>query len=491
MESIRDISPPGDAAAAQAQNAQNAQNANVVLFEGFTPLQLKAIDGTQHGGIPAPVVPPKPGDLPKPPGPLPGVADGDLKEHPKSGGEITYDKAGNVTDWTTKDHKTTFHYSYHDTTQQRAALLGFSGQKLYQDKNGTYFQYQKDAHGNDQPVAKFVTKGLSANTFGDLRGITNPDSHIERALDAQGNADIESVDIKKSLTLRQTLDMVTDNHGHVWKRIEAGKPMHEFVMGPHHHIKDTHIKAKDSQLLPSDSDVTLKNYVLFNNAGHELDSIKPATDVQQRSLGDCYFEGPTAAVANSDPARIKQMIVDNKDGTFTVKFPLSDPTFAGSKAFDKRPTLDVTVEAPTKAEMKAFNSPYAKSDKIGFWASVMEKAHRYATGRITEDGGGFGADGLQMLTGVRRFEYLYKPGSTDSKGATPYNKGFVGGPKEFLDGVGKPDWKGDLTKAIKEGDAIVAKTTNCRRPVGACRRHTRGQTVSHFRFAHLLGRRPR
>jgi len=44
-------------------------------------------------------------------------------------------------------------------------------------------------------------------------------------------------------------------------------------------------------------------------------------DVNQGYLGDCYFIASLAALAQRNPAAIKQGIKDNGDGTYTVKFP--------------------------------------------------------------------------------------------------------------------------------------------------------------------------
>lgn len=80
--------------------------------------------------------------------------------------------------------------------------------------------------------------------------------------------------------------------------------------------------------------------------------------IQQGIMGDCYFVASVAAVARTSPETIKQMIVDHKNGTYTVTFP-------GNK------DEPVTVTAPTEAERGLFNG----SSEHGIWASVLEKAY--------------------------------------------------------------------------------------------------------------------
>ncbi len=80
--------------------------------------------------------------------------------------------------------------------------------------------------------------------------------------------------------------------------------------------------------------------------------------VQQGTLGDCYFLSSLAAVACMTPDTIKNMITENKDGTYTVTFP-------GAKS------EPVTVSAPTEAERGLYNG----ASENGIWGSVMEKAY--------------------------------------------------------------------------------------------------------------------
>ena len=62
------------------------------------------------------------------------------------------------------------------------------------------------------------------------------------------------------------------------------------------------------------------------------------TDVVQSGLADCYFMGSVAAVAKTNPDAIRDMITDNRDGTYTVHFggELGDVTVDDDLLVDKR-----------------------------------------------------------------------------------------------------------------------------------------------------------
>ena len=66
------------------------------------------------------------------------------------------------------------------------------------------------------------------------------------------------------------------------------------------------------------------NYELFSARGPV-----PA-DVAQGNLGDCYFLATLASLAQNQPDKIKGMIRDNGDGTFSVRF------YAKKSIFHKR-----------------------------------------------------------------------------------------------------------------------------------------------------------
>ena len=139
------------------------------------------------------------------------------------------------------------------------------------------------------------------------------------------------------------------------------------------------------------------NRALFADEKNPLNSIK-MEDVRQAFNPNCYFYGAVGALLASDPEKIKDMIKDNKDGTYTVKFPGKDPEI---------------VKAPSDAELLL----YPKPGKDGVWMSVLEKAYgqycmkhdqvfRKIMGKPDTpipqehtDGPGLFDEGLKILTG--------------------------------------------------------------------------------------------
>ena len=98
---------------------------------------------------------------------------------------------------------------------------------------------------------------------------------------------------------------------------------------------------------------------LFSEAGPIAD------DITQGNVGDCYYLASLAAIAETDPSRIRQSVVDLGDGTFAVQF-----VKGGSKVY-------VRVDA----DLPSWNSSslvYAKLGKQGsLWVPIMEKAYAY------------------------------------------------------------------------------------------------------------------
>ncbi|MFN4152341.1 MAG: C2 family cysteine protease, partial [Candidatus Sericytochromatia bacterium] len=86
-------------------------------------------------------------------------------------------------------------------------------------------------------------------------------------------------------------------------------------------------------------------------------------DLQQGQNGNCYFLAALTSIAYNDPQKVLDMIKDNKDGTFTVKFPLKS----------------ITVKSPTDTELGL----YAKGKT---WVPIIEKAYaEYRNGILDFD----------------------------------------------------------------------------------------------------------
>ena len=77
--------------------------------------------------------------------------------------------------------------------------------------------------------------------------------------------------------------------------------------------------------------------------------------IQQGSIGDCYFLAALGSAVAQDPEAVKNMVVREDDGTYTVTFP------NGQSA---------NVAAPTLAEM----ATYGNSGADGMWVTLFERA---------------------------------------------------------------------------------------------------------------------
>jgi Ca2+-binding RTX toxin-like protein len=98
------------------------------------------------------------------------------------------------------------------------------------------------------------------------------------------------------------------------------------------------------------------------------------TDVDQGSLGDCYFVGALAAIALKSPTAIENLFVDNGDGTFAVRF------------FNKKTPDYVTVNRSLPIYAGVNSSDYGKPYYAGvggsfydenneLWVALAEKAY--------------------------------------------------------------------------------------------------------------------
>jgi hypothetical protein len=92
------------------------------------------------------------------------------------------------------------------------------------------------------------------------------------------------------------------------------------------------------------------------------------TDISQGQVGDCYFLATLASLAETDPSVIRDMIIDNGDGTFTV-------------GFHRTPSLMhyVTVDRylPTLGDDRIFASFGTDKDNASneLWVALLEKAY--------------------------------------------------------------------------------------------------------------------
>jgi hypothetical protein len=138
-----------------------------------------------------------------------------------------------------------------------------------------------------------------------------------------------------------------------------------------------------------------------------------ASDIEQNELGTCFFLASLAAVAHTDPERVKNMVKENGDGTYTVTF--QKRTHSGTVV-----PVEVTVDAdlPTTAEGKPLGvSPKREySSKVELWPAIIEKAFAELQGgyHVVNEGGN-PYDALPYLTGKNVSHRLLKSVKSDDK----------------------------------------------------------------------------
>ena len=92
-----------------------------------------------------------------------------------------------------------------------------------------------------------------------------------------------------------------------------GVPTDQLIFGRNPIRKGMPVSLPD----PDSKGVPYRNFAdrpLFNAGGPHAD------DIDQNSLGDCYFLAGLSAVAKTAPNRIKQSVVDLGDGTYAIRF---------------------------------------------------------------------------------------------------------------------------------------------------------------------------
>ena len=120
-----------------------------------------------------------------------------------------------------------------------------------------------------------------------------------------------------------------------------------------------------------------------------------SSDIHQGNIGDCYFLAPLGAIANQNPDFIRDMVKDNEDGTYTVRF------YEEQKDGAFKP-IYVTVDNSLLVDSISENPVYAKTNNDnsnGMWVSIVEKAYAEWQGGYEHIDGGKLSDALSQLTG--------------------------------------------------------------------------------------------
>lgn len=126
-----------------------------------------------------------------------------------------------------------------------------------------------------------------------------------------------------------------------------------------------------------------------------------ATDIRQGDIGDCYFVAALSAVADANPEFIKDMITDNGQGVYTVRF------------FKNGKPIYVKVDGDLP-QTESGRLIYGRStQKNELWVSLVEKAYAKLKGSYQKIGhGGYTQNVLSALTGKEATSYKHKYKST-------------------------------------------------------------------------------
>lgn len=109
-----------------------------------------------------------------------------------------------------------------------------------------------------------------------------------------------------------------------------------------------------------------------NFAGRPLfaDGGPIADDVVQGQVGDCYYLSVLASVAQTNPARIREMVVDLGDGTYGVQFEKAGNTVV----------VRVDADLPVSSWGELAYSNFGRQGSL--WVAIAEKAFTFVRGNV-------------------------------------------------------------------------------------------------------------
>ncbi len=124
-------------------------------------------------------------------------------------------------------------------------------------------------------------------------------------------------------------------------------------------------------------------------------------DVQQGQIGNCYFPAAIAAIAQSNPDALANMVKDNGDGTYTVTFKERD--WATGKSRDVPITVDGDLYARSYGgALYGRSSNSSDPKRMELWFPLVEKAYAQWKGSYDTIGnGGHVSDVFEDVLGGR------------------------------------------------------------------------------------------
>ncbi|MDY0059699.1 MAG: C2 family cysteine protease [Myxococcota bacterium] len=176
------------------------------------------------------------------------------------------------------------------------------------------------------------------------------------------------------------------------------------------------------------------------------------SDVKQGSLGNCYLMAGLAAIANTDPDVLKNMIKDNGDGTYTVTFYLKENRI-GVFSSGSKVSITVTNQFPMRNGQPAF----AKKGDSGnsgpeLWVMLIEKAWAVHQGSYEDSRGSkvkMDTDIMAYMTG-KKSESVYCSSTSESEMLKKMLAANEGGHPMTAGMPQKTKVSDDVTKAAEE-----------------------------------------
>jgi hypothetical protein len=176
--------------------------------------------------------------------------------------------------------------------------------------------------------------------------------------------------------------------------------------------------------LPETLGPTEKGEIAVKGEG-DANAFSPS-DINQGSIGDCYFLAALAGIAHTNPNLLKNAISKNGDGTYTVKLYKKEITkflFWERNTFTSvdikiYPTFPKAADAVDTANPSAASNPAhahgGDKDSDGnteLWVRLVEKAYALMRDSYKIIGsGGLGAEALEALTGKEHEERVLDDG---------------------------------------------------------------------------------
>lgn len=188
------------------------------------------------------------------------------------------------------------------------------------------------------------------------------------------------------VTMYKLIDDIEEFSNDEWGDENSGITRKDLNKVLHSSEDNQQAKKMSSRYFSTEGDINKTNFSFLPDG---LSSIRP-DHIEQGAIGDCHFLAAIGSIAEKNPERLKDMITDNTDGSFTVTFPGKDP---------------VKVDQPTHGEVGL----YSTAGQDGLWLSILEKAyakHNYDNAWIGYEneydhvGGSFlGKHGMATITG--------------------------------------------------------------------------------------------